>query len=155
MIFDVLWSWGHVLFISEVFLCSLPTTWYSRPWIRWKILKRHSKSQPKPWPKHWVFMSNIIALSWVYGRQYHVVGGEHKNTSEMKSTWPQLHKTSNIIEKFHLSMKLCWFGKSSIFCNRNLWFLCWPKIWQWYMNIYIFENVDLWRIFGDVDYISI
>ena len=28
---------------------------------------------------------------------------KHKNTSEMKSTHPQLHKTSNIIEKLHLS----------------------------------------------------
>ena len=44
-------------------------------------------------------MLNIIGLSWVYGREYHMVGGEHKNTSEMKSTWSQLHKTSKSIEK--------------------------------------------------------
>ena len=81
----------------------------------------------------------------IYGREYYTVVGEHKNTSEMKSTWPQLHKTSNIIEKFHLSMKLCWFGKMSIFFQTEIVVFarnpCWPKIWQWYQ--YIYEDGDL------------
>ena len=55
----------------------------------------------------WLFECLFDGISSDYGREYHVVGGEHKNTSEMKSTWSQLHKTSKIIEKFHLSMKLC------------------------------------------------
>ena len=54
-------------------------------------------------------------ISWVYGRQNNVVGSEHKNASKMKSTWSQLHKTSKIIEKFHLGMKLCCFEKMTIF----------------------------------------
>ena len=65
----------------------------------------------------WLFECLFDGISSDYGREYHVVGGEHKNTSEMKSklTWPQLHKTSKIIENVHLSKNLSQFEKRSIF----------------------------------------
>ena len=49
--------------------------------------------------------------------------GEHKNTSEMKSTWSQLHKTTQIIENIHLSMKLCWFEKMTFFSHQKSYIL--------------------------------
>ena len=49
------------------------------PSVNPMILKKPTKTMTKTLD---YYVSNI----WVYGRQYHVVGGEHKNTSEMKST---------------------------------------------------------------------
>ena len=137
IMFDVLWSWGHVLFISEVFLCS-PTNHMILSTVNqniWHIIMQcfgHGLVG---------FLSVLVLVlvgflrtfHRIYGREYYVVGGEHKNTAEMKSMWSQLHKTSKSIEKFHLSMKLWWFEKMSVFLYENRWYLCWPKIWQWYI----------------------
>ena len=124
IIVDVLWSWCHIiLFISEAFLCS-PTNHMILSTVNQNI--RHIIIECFGHGLVGFLSVSVMVLVGffrtfhrIYGREYHVVGGEHKNTSEMKSTWSQLHKTSNIIEKFHLIMKLYWFGKMSVFLIRK------------------------------------
>ena len=108
IIFDVLWSWEHVLFISEVFLCS-PTNQMVFPSLN--QMKDPQKYTQKANQNNYQNTGVLCRISsscigFMVDNTIWLVG-EHKNTSEMKSTCPQLHKTSKNIEKLHLSMKLC------------------------------------------------
>ena len=53
-----------------------------------------------------------------------MVGGEHTNTSEMKSTWSQLHKTSNIIAKNPLEHEVMLIWKKFHFFLTEIFGFC-------------------------------
>ena len=63
-----------------------------------------------------------------------VVGGEHKKRQKWRVRGLSFIKHQKVLKNSTWAWSYVDLKKWPFFFNENRWFLCWPKIWQWYTN---------------------
>ena len=142
ILFDVLWSWDHVLFISEVFVCSPPTT-HGIPVRKSddRPSKRHQKANQNH-DQNTGFLCRISSccLGFMVDNTMWLVVNT-KTLQKWRVRGLSFIKHQTLLKNSTWAWSYVDLEKVPFFFNGNLWFLCWPKIWQWYTSKPLYGHV--------------